>query len=234
MYTKNSGKGATQARGIRNNNPGNIEKGQPWQGLMPPEKMNEAQRKETRFAVFESPKWGIRAIARTLITYQDHRTAPDGSPIDTVEEIVERWAPPSENHTNAYATRVRKALGLEPGETVDVHQYHHMRPLVEAIIRHENGIKDHEDLPYSNEVIDEALKLAGISKPLPPAHKDTETVVATTGFSATALAALTEVSEHVKGLIPYLDSMKTVFVVLSLVALGFVVYRIYEKRKVAK
>lgn len=53
-------------RGIRNNNPGNLEWGDPWQGLDP-----DGQAQDKRFVVFKDPAMGIRAIARTLITYQD-------------------------------------------------------------------------------------------------------------------------------------------------------------------
>ncbi|MGL5156229.1 MAG: hypothetical protein ACRC9G_08020, partial [Aeromonas veronii] len=87
-----------QPRGIRRNNPGNIEWGSPWQGLAKPEDYPA-----DRFAAFISPVWGIRAIAITLITYQDKRKANDGSRIDSVREVVERWAPSFENNTQAYA-----------------------------------------------------------------------------------------------------------------------------------
>ena len=51
-------------RGIRNNNPGNLDKGAPWQGLV-----NNSS--EPRFCTFKDPVWGIRALAVTLITYHD-------------------------------------------------------------------------------------------------------------------------------------------------------------------
>lgn len=147
------------ARGERNNNPGNIEAGADWQGLMAPENMTPAQRKEDRFAVFEHPKWGVRAIARVLITYQDRRRAADGSRIDTVQEIIDRWAPPAENNTSAYVRAVRTAMGRDGDEvvTVDVHDYDQIEPLVKAIIHHELGYQ-----PYPDRVIDEGLRLAGI------------------------------------------------------------------------
>jgi seryl-tRNA synthetase len=53
-------------RGIRNNNPGNIRRnGDPWQGL--------AERQgDVEFFTFKTiPIYGIRALARTLIAYQD-------------------------------------------------------------------------------------------------------------------------------------------------------------------
>lgn len=143
-------------RGIRNHNPGNIERqpGVRWQGA------DADQSGDSRFVVFKDPRWGIRAIARTLITYQDKRRARNGSRIDSVQEIIDRWAPPHENNTSAYARQVAKALGVGvDDETIDVYDYRTMRGLVVAIIRHENASQ-----PYSNDIIDAGLQLAGITR----------------------------------------------------------------------
>lgn len=147
-----------QPRGIRNYNPGNIERnGTRWQGMA-------VAQADSRFIVFGHPVWGIRAIARTLITYQDARRARNGSRIDTVREFIERWAPAHENNTDAYAKQVAKALGIGPDdETVDVYDFATMRALVQAIVRHENGPGP---LPggnwYGDALIAEGLALAGI------------------------------------------------------------------------
>lgn len=149
----------SKPRGIRNYNPGNLERnGTRWQG------MALDQSGDSRFIVFSHPAWGIRAIARTLITYQDARRAKDGSRIDSVREVVERWAPAHENDTDAYAKQVAKALGVGPDdETVDVYDFATMRALVKAIVRHENGAGP---LPgghwYGDSLIAEGLALAGI------------------------------------------------------------------------
>lgn len=147
-------------RGIRNYNPGNIDRRDDvrWQG-----QAND-QSGDPRFVVFNGPRWGIRAIARVLITYQDKRRAKDGSRIDSVREIVERWAPASENETGAYAQAVASALGIGPDdESVDVYHYDTMRALTLAIIRHENGPGP---LPgsqwYGEAIIADGLALAGI------------------------------------------------------------------------
>ncbi|MDT4855694.1 hypothetical protein FQZ97_900570 [compost metagenome] len=150
-----------QPRGIRNYNPGNIERSNTrWQGMALDQSGDE------RFIVFGHPVWGIRAIARTLITYQDSRRAKDGSRIDSVREIIERWAPAHENDTSAYAKQVAKALAIGPDdERVDVYDFDTMRALVIAIIRHENGPGP---LPgghwYGDALIAEGLALAGLLK----------------------------------------------------------------------
>src|SRR3546814_16729045 len=107
-------------RVIRLNNPGNIEHGAPWEGLDP-------RNRDPRFCGFVSPEYGIRAIVRVLITYYDKRRARDGSRIDTVRELVERWAPAVEKNTDAYANPVASLINDAPDLIVDV-QTHPIMP----------------------------------------------------------------------------------------------------------
>ncbi|MCS1340536.1 hypothetical protein NX036_25235, partial [Escherichia coli] len=82
-----------RARGIRNNNPGNLEysKTNPWVGQTGD---------DGRFAKFETPEHGIRALGRNLMSYQRQG-------IDTVSEIINRWAPPTDkNDTMSYIKAV--------------------------------------------------------------------------------------------------------------------------------
>ena len=155
-----------QPKGIRRNNPGNLEWGSPWQGLAA-----KGDYPEDRFAAFVDPAYGIRAIAVTLITYQDKRKAKDVSRIDSVREVIERWAPSSDNNdVPAYAKSVAALLdGVGPNdEVLDMHNPVHLRALVEGIIRHENG-RGPLNTPntwYPADVITEALRRAGVvSKP---------------------------------------------------------------------
>jgi hypothetical protein len=158
----------TTARGLRNNNPGNIEwNDTPWQGLDTPPH-------DGRFCRFVHAKWGIRAIARTLITYQDKHG------INTVRGFINRWAPPVENDTGAYVQHVADKAGVRFDEVVNIQDYAVCRPIVEAIIRHENGKQ-----PYKAWEIDEGLKLAGV---VPLAETDSKPP-ATPGKAMTAIAA---------------------------------------------
>lgn len=179
-------------RGIRNHNPGNIDKvkGVRWQGQA------EDQSGDPRFVVFESPKWGIRAIARILITYQDGRRAKDGSRIDTVREIVERWAPPCENQTLDYVNHVAHIAMIGPDSILDVYDFATMKALVTAIIIHENGGN-----PYPDATIDTGLRLAGIEPPKTRLIKQTD-VAATTVAGASALGLLATIAETTTTAIP--------------------------------
>lgn len=139
-------------RGIRNFNPGNIRhaKGTRWQGM-------SANQNDSAFVQFTGPQWGIRAIARTLITYQDKHA------LRTIRQIISRWAPPSENNTESYIRQVAVRVGVAPDARIDVYDYRTMRTLVEAIVRHENGPGPlPEGSWYGEGLINEGLHLAGI------------------------------------------------------------------------
>lgn len=102
-------------RSVRNNNPGNLNAGQPWRGLMPRERMNADQKAEDRFAVFSTPEWGFRALCKVLLTYEFNYG------LKTVNGIIHRWAPPSENNTTAYVNRVLndlRPLGINSADQV--------------------------------------------------------------------------------------------------------------------
>lgn len=173
----------TLPRGLRNHNPGNIDRhpGIRWQGQA------ADQSGDPRFVVFEAPKWGIRAIARILITYQDARQARDGSRIDTIREIVARWAPPGENDTGAYSRHVAALTAIGEDETLDVYDFVTAKALVKAIIQHENGGN-----PYSDIEIEAGLRLAGIEPPKKPLLRQADVAGATVAGIATLAGALAD------------------------------------------
>lgn len=137
-------------RGIRNKNPGNIERNHiHWRG------MSEDQSNDERFVVFDDPVMGIRAMARVLLVYHRLRKAKDGSAIDTVSEVIDRWAPHTENNSSVYAARVREAMHVESGEKIDLEDPGTLGEIVDAIIYHENGMN-----PYMYWDIEEGVRLA--------------------------------------------------------------------------
>ena len=132
-------------RGIRNHNPGNLRRSKDiWQGL-------SATQNDLEFFQFIDATWGIRALARTLITYQDKHD------LRTVAKIINRWAPSIENDTLAYTTSVCKATGFGPDEEINCHSYSVLLGLVAAIIKQENGQQ-----PYTGSGLDIGLSLAGV------------------------------------------------------------------------
>jgi hypothetical protein len=143
-----------EARGIRNNNPGNIRWGDEWQGLVSAEK-----RTDKDFCQFTTPEHGIRAIVVILLNYgkKPGQNGIGNTGIDTVREVISRWAPPNENNTEAYINAVAKKVGVAPNTPIMLRNYLTMKAMVESIITHENGKQ-----PYSNEQIDRGIKLAGL------------------------------------------------------------------------
>lgn len=121
-------------RGIRNNNPGNIDRNTTrWDGMA-------ADQSDPRFVVFDSPEYGIRALAKVLLSYQRKHG------LDTVSKIINRWAPPSENDTGAYAAHVAARVGVGPDDRVSLEDEAVLTALAVSIIAHENanfGYQDH-------------------------------------------------------------------------------------------
>lgn len=119
-------------RPVRNHNPGDLEAGDHWQGLMPVEKLTDAQKHE-RFAVFEAPEWGFRALVILLKNYKMLYG------IDTVQKIVDRFAPPTENNTSAYVHFVADKVGVRPTAQINVAIANVMFQLAKAITQYETG-----------------------------------------------------------------------------------------------
>lgn len=120
-------------RSVRNNNPGNINAGQPWQGLMPKDRMTREQANEDRFAVFSMPEWGFRAMAVVLRNYARMYG------VSSVRDVIRRWAPPFENNTDTYTKIVAKALGVTPDAKINLLDRSTMFVVCKAIATHETG-----------------------------------------------------------------------------------------------
>lgn len=141
-------------KGVRQHNPGNIEYSpkNKWQGAA-------EQPAGERFAVFQSPVWGLRALAVLLITYYDKYDC------DTVSKIIKRWAPSHENPTDKYAAHVAARAGVLVDEPIDVHSYAVLSGLLRGVVTFENGSGAKHGRPvdwYEPETYDEALKRAGV------------------------------------------------------------------------
>lgn len=133
-------------RGIRNNNPGNIRWGSDWRGLIPQEK-----RTDKSFCQFKDPVYGIRALVKIIFTYRDKYN------LNTVESIINRYAPPVENNTQGYITRVCDALGVQATQTIALTNSV-LTELVRAITAVENGNLYY--YYYNLELIERAIELA--------------------------------------------------------------------------
>lgn len=142
-------------RGIRNNNPGNIDFNarNDWQGQLGLE-MGVAK---PRFARFDSAENGIRALAKLLINYRGKDGMPGvgGAGIDTVRETISRWAPGGENDTEAYINAVARSVGVRSNDPIDIKDRAVLVRMVTAIITHENGSN-----PYAPATVGEGVRRA--------------------------------------------------------------------------
>jgi NTP pyrophosphatase (non-canonical NTP hydrolase) len=129
-------------RGIRNNNPGNIRHKDAWIGLTP-------EQPDPSFCTFESMAYGIRALAKTLITYRDKYK------LKNPEQVIKRWAPKEDgNDTAAYIRHVEKVV---PRRLWNLEGKEALTEYARAICIHENGAR------WSSEWImylDEGIKMA--------------------------------------------------------------------------
>lgn len=207
-----------QPRGIRNHNPGNLRKtNDKWQGLA-------AEQNDLEFFTFEHAVYGIRALARTLITYQDKHN------IHTIENLISRWAPPVENDTKAYAAAVADYANKDRHAWLDMHDYLNLRPIVEAITLHENGI-----MPYTDQQIDKGLALAGV-EPERDTLAKSRTVnagtVAAVGTAGTGVVeALQGAQDALSPLVSYLDIAKWAMLAVVLVSIGVMLYARWDDWK---
>ena len=89
-------------RGERNNNPLNIRRvvGTNWKGEI------VAPIEDKQFVQFASLSWGLRAAFCILRTYRDKYQAV------CIEDIITRWAPPTENDTRKYICNVCRLTGF--------------------------------------------------------------------------------------------------------------------------
>lgn len=118
-------------RGIRNNNPLNIRKGNNWKGEV-------SSSGDPAFEQFVSMQMGVRAGFKILKNYM---TGYGGrvKALTNVHDIIHRWAPPSENNCRAYIESVCKFSGLYEFERLQFTDRTKMIALVDGMIRVECG-----------------------------------------------------------------------------------------------
>jgi len=119
-----SAPGKKVARGIRNNNPGNIRIGINWLGRVVPGK-------DLSFVEFKTMPLGVRALYIDLIN--KHKSG-----LNTIQKVIYKYAPPSENLTDAYVAAVAQSMGI-PATQVFSPTAKNFTTFVKAIVKHENG-----------------------------------------------------------------------------------------------
>lgn len=146
-----------QTRGFLNCNPTNMDRGEPpWNGEIrdPTQAVNSVQAVELthgRFCVFVDAPHGIRAAALNLRAYHDRLGCR------TVRDYINRWAPPNENNTAGYISRVSNEIGVDADVPFELWTRRAMRALLTGIINVECAGN-----PYDGNELDQGLDLAGV------------------------------------------------------------------------
>lgn len=116
------------ARGLANRNPGNIRRSAVrYRGEVQPSR-------DPAFKQFETMAWGYRAIFVLLDTYRVRHG------LRTLAEMIARWAPPTENRTDAYIRAVAERTGIPADRPLETRDRATMIPVAAAISRVENGV----------------------------------------------------------------------------------------------
>lgn len=131
----------SNVRGYRNKNPGNIRHGSKWQGLAP-------NQTDAGFCQFVSHEYGIRAIYKLMQTYQNKYG------LNSIEAIINRYAPPNENHTQNYINRCAADLGISRDARINTCDMKTLVALAKAIVSVELGGN-----PYPDQTFIDAYKL---------------------------------------------------------------------------
>jgi hypothetical protein len=117
------------SRGLDNCNPGNIRHSKVvYQGEVQPSR-------DVAFKQFRCVEWGYRAMFVLLDTYRIRYG------LRTIREMISRYAPASENNTEAYITAVCDMTGIGADEPLDTRSKRDMIPLVGAMSKVENGVQ---------------------------------------------------------------------------------------------
>jgi hypothetical protein len=133
-------------RGERLNNPFNLKYNPHlmWQGLVVPSS-------DPVFCQFIDALHGLRA---GFLNLKDQSTVY----LTTIRNLITKYAPPSENNTEAYIRAICAALNMTPDQPLNTGIFACLKPLGIAIITHEQG-----ECIYSDDLINQALALIGVT-----------------------------------------------------------------------
>lgn len=128
-----------QPRSVRNRNPGNLELGINWQGLC-------AEQTDPPYCQFVTSIYGFRALAKDLITKWREG-------LKTPRAILEKYAPPTENNTEAYIQDFCTRMKCDPDTELFMLDSDVLNNACRAIAIHEAGRWAFNDMDLINGVL---------------------------------------------------------------------------------
>lgn len=129
-------------RGERLNNPGNIMFNREFSWI------GQTGKDSDGYLQFDTAVHGMRAIGKDLLSKFSRG-------LDTVQKIIEVYAPPSENDTVAYMKDVAQRLNVDADEHLQITEQNILSSFIKAIVIHENG-----RCIYSDDDVSKATALA--------------------------------------------------------------------------
>lgn len=95
---------------------------------------------KARFAKFNTPEEGFRALANQLTSYSEGTSKAAGyKKLNSIEDIIKLYAPSSENNTSQYVDSLSKKMGVKPGEQLNLKDPKMMTQLMRGIATIEGG-----------------------------------------------------------------------------------------------
>ena len=130
----------TQTRGYRLQNPLNIRiSDNQWLGKVTPSS-------DPDFEQFDIPEHGVRAAAKIIVGYFK------GYGLSTIDQIIGRWAPATENNCVAYCNTVSQKTGYDPGQSLNVLDPTTLTSLITGMMNVEIG-----GIPYAYSQIENGV-----------------------------------------------------------------------------
>jgi hypothetical protein len=214
----------TEPRGIRCNNPLNIEysaKTQ-WRGLDDPPS-------DGRFARFTEPQWGVRAAIMVLRSY--HKRG-----IRSVRQIVSTWAPAHENNTESYIGAVVRRTNFRPDTVIDITNKDQVIALLKAMELVENG---HPRGTANGQWLDDLVYESAWSLANPLDRSRTMIGGATAGAATAAQGLLDVVQESTQQAAVVADTVgmawpeiaRWVLLAVAMAGIGYALYARWQARQ---
>ena len=132
----------------RSNNWMGVQSDDEWEGLSE-DQIHERQRK------FDSPEYGIRAGAISLMT---RALRKNNKPELTISQIFfesDGWAEDKESYRLDTISK-----GFSDTDIIDIMDREQMKKLINFISNHEMGAKNYEEITNKNEIINKGLDMA--------------------------------------------------------------------------
>lgn len=207
-------------RGVINKNPGNLIRNDAdkWQGV-------SKIQSDPKFWVFDDAVYGIRAIGRQLIAYQDRHGCK------TIRSAIEKYAPPSDNNpTSVYANNVANHVGCGVDEEVSWHDYKTLRGGIEGIIHQECGAP--WQTWYTEAQLVKACVLAGVEPPKRKLIASPQVIGSAIAGTATVAGPMVQTAqEQLAPLTDYSDLLKQAFVIVALLGVVITIIAKLDERK---